>query len=202
MSMQDRFQERYEKGDTPWDSGKPDYNLINIVTQKPILSCKATDIGCGTGNNAIWLAQHGFEVTASDVSDTAIQKAQEKATAANVKCTFIVGDFLSQEIADAPFGFAFDRGCFHAFDSDKERARFAVTVAYVLDRGGLWLSLVGNADEYRDAPGPPRRTAKDIVTAVEPYFKILSLESGYFDSNHPNSPKAWICLMQKREQAL
>ena len=199
MSLQDRFEERYEKGDTPWDSGKPDYNLINIVTQKPILSCKAIDIGCGTSNNAIWLAQHGFEVTASDVSETAIQKAQEKATAANVKCTFIVGDFLSQEIAGTPFGFAFDRGCFHAFNSDKERIRFTENVASVLDRDGLWLSLIGNADEHRDGPGPPRRTAKDIVTAVEPRFEILSLESGHFDSIHPNPPRAWICLLQKRE---
>ena len=63
---------------------------------------------------------------------------------------------------------------------------------------GLWLSLLGNADELRHAPGPSQRTATDIVNSVEPYFEILSLVSSYFGSNRPNPPKAWVCLMRKR----
>jgi len=65
MTVEDRYRERYKSGDTPWDIGRPDFNLVEIVTQKPILSCKALDIGCGTGDNAIWLARRrcgGFRV--------------------------------------------------------------------------------------------------------------------------------------------
>jgi methyl halide transferase len=57
---------------------------------------------------------------------------------------------------------------------------------------------VGNADERRQAPGPPQRTARDIVLEAEPFFEILSLTSTHFGSNHKNPPRARRCLMQKR----
>ena len=116
MTNADRFQKRYESGDTPWDIGKPDVNLIQTVTAAPIEPCKALDIGCGTGDNSIWLAEQKFQVTGIDASETAIQQAIEKALQANVQCSFMVMDFLTNKIAGAPFGFAFDRGCFHHFE--------------------------------------------------------------------------------------
>jgi SAM-dependent methyltransferase len=199
MPAERRFQERYASGDTPWDIGKPDINLIQTVTAIGLGPCKALDIGCGTGDNSIWLAQKNFQVTGVDISEIAIDKAREKkASQAKVKCTFWVIDFLTNKIAGAPFGFVFDRGCFHALSSDEERRNFAENVAAHLEKDGLWLSLVGSADEQRQGPGPPRRTARDIVNAVEPYLEILSLVSGYFGSNRPDPPKAWVCLMRKR----
>jgi len=199
MSVNKRFKERYKTGNTPWDIGKPDFNLIETVTKIPIESCKALDIGCGTGDNSIWLAQKQFQVTGTDVSEIAIEKAKEKALKNNVKCTFLVVDFFKSRIEGAPFGFVFDRGCFHTFDSNKERKKFAKNVASNLEKNGLWLSLIGSADERRQGPGPPQRTANDIVAAMEPYFEILSLFSSHFDSNRQNPPKCWVCLMQKRD---
>jgi methyl halide transferase len=199
MSVKKRFKERYKTGNIPWDIGKPDFNLIETVTKIPIESCKALDIGCGTGDNSIWLAQKQFQVTGTDVSEVAIETAKEKALKNNVKCTFLVVDFFKDRIEGAPFGFVFDRGCFHTFDSNKERKKFAKNVASNLEKNGLWLSLIGSADERRQGPGPPQRTANDIVAAVEPYFEILSLFSSHFDSNRQNPPKCWVCLMQKRD---
>ncbi|WP_084413420.1 class I SAM-dependent methyltransferase [Desulfovirgula thermocuniculi] len=198
MTIEKHYKKRYETGDTPWDIGKPDFNLIQTVTTMAIRPCKALDIGCGTGDNSIWLAQNNFDVVGIDTSEIAIQKAIEKASKANVKCTFIVTDFLKNKIGGAPFGFAFDRGCFHLLNSDEERKIFAKNVADHLEKDGLWLSIIGNADEQRDGPGPPQRTARDIVNSVEPYFEILSLVSGHFGSNRPNPPRAWVCLMRKR----
>jgi SAM-dependent methyltransferase len=198
MTAEERFKKRYESGDTPWDIGKPDTNLIQTVTTMSIEPCKALDIGCGTGDNSIWLAQKNFQVTGVDISDIAIQKAIDKASKADVECTFMVIDFLNNKIDGAPFGFVFDRGCFHSLTSDEERLRFAGNVAWHLEKDGRWLSLVGSADELRHGPGPPRRTARDIVNAVEPHFEILSLVSSHFGSNRPDPPKAWVCLMQKR----
>jgi SAM-dependent methyltransferase len=156
------------------------------------------EIGCGTGDNAIWLSQQNFHVLGIDTSEIAIEKAKEKASKANTKCDFLVSDILTSHIEGAPFGFVFDRGCFHTMGSDKERKRFAENVNGHLGKDGLWLSLLGNADEQRDGPGPPQRTARDIVNAVEPYFEILSLASGHFGSNRPNPPRAWVCLMRTR----
>ncbi len=198
MKVKEPYKERYETGHIPWDIGKPDFNLIQTVNKMDIGPCKALDIGCGTGDNSIWLSQKNFQVIGIDISKIAIEKAQEKASKTNVKCTFIVMDFLTNKIENSPFGFAFDRGCFHSLDSDEERRRFAANVYIHLEKDGLWLSLVGNADEKRQGPGPPQRTATDIVNSVEPYFEILSLVSGYFGSNSQDPPRAWVCLMRKR----
>jgi SAM-dependent methyltransferase len=198
MTVEERYRERYRSGDTPWDVGQPDFNLVDVVTQEPIPGCKALDIGCGTGDNSIWLAQKGFQVMGTDTSDTALEKAKEKASKAHVECDFMLVDFLKNKIEGAPFGFVFDRGCFHSFDSEDDRARFAQNVAAHLDKDGLWLTIVGNADEHRQGPGPPQRSAGDIVLAVEPCFEILSLISSRFGSKHSNPPRAWRCLMQKR----
>ena len=198
MTVEERYRERYQSGNTPWDAGQPDCNLIDVVAQQPIPSCKALEIGCGTGDNAIWLAQNRFQVIAVDVSDIAIEKAKEKASKANVECDFMRVDFLTTTIECAPFDFVFDRGCFHSFGSEDDRSRFAQNVATHLAEAGLWLTLVGNADEIRQGSGPPQRKAGDIVLAVEPYFEILFLQSSYFGSNRPNPPRAWKCLMQKR----
>ncbi|HWP97238.1 MAG TPA: class I SAM-dependent methyltransferase [Syntrophomonadaceae bacterium] len=196
--IEEGYKKRYKAGDTPWDIGKPDFNLIQTITTMDIKPCKALDVGCGTGDNSIWLAQNKFDVIGADTSEIAIQKAMEEASKANVKCTFIVIDFLTNKIKGVPFDFVFDRGCFHSLNSDEERKSFAENVSAHLEKDGLWLSIVGNADEHRDAPGPPQRAARDIVNSVEPYFEILSLVSSHFGSNRPNPPRAWVCLMRKR----
>ena len=198
MTIEGRYRERYKSGDTPWDISQPDFNLIEVVTQKPIPSCKALDIGCGTGDNSLWLARNRFQVIGTDTSEIALEKAKEKASKADVECDFMLVDFLKNKIDGAPFGFVFDRGCFHSFSSEDDRRRFARNVAAHLEEDGLWLTIVGNADEPRQGPGPPQRTAGDIVLAVEPYFKVLSLISSHFGSNNPDPPGAWRCLLQKR----
>jgi methyl halide transferase len=113
MSVEDHFRQAYKEGSPPWDIGKPDFNLVKTVTTLPNRSLSALEIGCGTGDNAIWLAQQGFQVVGIDVSDIAIQKAHEKAADANAQCTFFVQDFLKSHVEGSPFGFVFDRGCFH-----------------------------------------------------------------------------------------
>ncbi len=200
MTEQNRFIDRYKTGDIPWDVGKPETNLTETVKRRAVKGCKALEIGCGTGDNSIWLAANGFDVTGIDLSEIAIERAGEKALEAGAKCVFVVSDFLTAKLKRAPFGFAFDRGCFHSFRSEEEQRRFAAKVAAHLEADGLWLTIMGTADEHREdeESGPPQHTARDIVMAVEPFFEILSLESGLFTSNSPTPHKAWICLMRKR----
>ena len=52
--------------------------------------------------------------------------------------------------------------------------------------------------EIREGQGPPKRSAFNVVKGIEPYFKILSLKTGFFDSLNETDAKIWICLMQKR----
>lgn len=196
--MENRFEERYRTGDTPWDHDTPDTNLINMVSHRPIAQCKALDIGCGTGSNAIWLAGQQFTVTGCDISQTAIEIARTKASGSHADCSFIVADFLADSIPGSPFGFVFDRGCLHSFGTAEERMQFSENVFSHLESGGLWLTLTGNADEPEREVGPPRLTANELTADVEPCFEIISLTTGHFASRQPDPPRAWVCLLRKR----
>ncbi|MFC1742589.1 class I SAM-dependent methyltransferase [Candidatus Riflebacteria bacterium] len=198
MSVERRFIKRYEIGDTPWDAGETDNNLIEVVEKQKIAPCKALEVGCGNGDNAIWLARKGFVVTGLDISDIAAENAREKAKLAGVECHFTGADFFNDRIPGTPFGFIFDRGCFHTFDAPEERTKYAEIVAANLDNNGHWLTLIGNADERTEEPGPPRRAANDIVSACEPFLEILLLYSSQFTSKKPVPPRNWVCLMKKR----
>ncbi|MGA7307266.1 MAG: class I SAM-dependent methyltransferase, partial [Rhodothermales bacterium] len=170
---QARWDQRYVDGDLPWDSGKPDVHLRSVIEELGIKPGKGLEIGCGTGTNSIWLAEEGFEMTGLDVSKTAIVQADGKAAAAGVDCRFLVRDFLADEVPGAPFDFVYDRGCFHVFDGDDERSRFASRVAELLAPEARWHSLIGSTDGPPRDSGPPRRSAAEIIAAVEPHFEIL-----------------------------
>jgi methyl halide transferase len=192
------WDERYVTGNLPWDTQRHDRYLEQVVVGRPVAPCPAIDLGCGTGSNAIWLAQREFHVTAVDISPTAIKMARENGEREGVDVEFLVADILSDPLPNEPFAFAFDRGCFHSFDDPKERAAFAETVWQHLAGDGLWLSLIGSTDGPVRGVGPPRRSVLDIASAVEPRFQVLSLNATHFDSDQADPPQAWACLMRRR----
>ena len=200
MLQENRFDERYAKGEIPWDLGRVDANLVRMIEKWPVDPCRALDIGCGTGDNSIWLAREGFDVMGVDISALAIEKARRKARLSGIECRFLVADFLKNEVEGVPFGFAFDRGCFHSIDSPEEQIVFVQNVAEHLGSDGLWLSLVASTDAPQRDPGPPRHSAVEVATAAEPFFEILSLVSGHLDSNRPDPIRCWVCMMKKRER--
>ena len=64
-----------------------------LITQVEDLSAgRALEIGCGAGANAIWLAERGWEVTAIDLSDVAVNKAMQLAKERGVEVNFVVAD--------------------------------------------------------------------------------------------------------------
>jgi ubiquinone/menaquinone biosynthesis C-methylase UbiE len=196
--MINRFEERYKTGDLPWNIKRPDFNLVNTIKNFKIKPGKGLDVGCGTGDNVIWLSKQDFKMTGIDYSSTAIQLAQQKTKEMDIEASFHTLDFLTDQVPGGLFSFVFDRGCFHTFDSDQERSTYARNVHRLLEYDGLWLTLAGNYDDGRLDIGPPKRKALQIIQAVEPCFNILSLVSGRFDSNDAVPSKIWICLMQKR----
>lgn len=188
------WNEMYESGDAmPWDAGVPEPMLIEMLASGALGAGRALDVGCGTGTNAIYLAQHGFEVLGIDLAPRAVERATAKANGA---ARFMATDFLAAP-PEGQFDLVFDRGCFHCFDAPEQRAQFAANVARLLAPKGRWLSLVGSTDGPPRQSGPPRRSALDITTALEPVLEIVSLRAAEFDvESHP--ARAWIVLATKR----
>ncbi len=191
------WNDRYASGDMPWDTGQPDPLLVAFVESGGIAPGRALEIGAGTGTNAIWLAQHGFDVVGVDLSPLAVEKARAKLPGSSLRCRFAVNDFLAAAPPGGPFDFVFDRAVLHVFDEHEDRCRFAARVAAVLTDGGLWLSLSGSTEGPARDTGPPRRTAREIIGAIEPELELVELRAAEF-SSQTETVKGWRCLSRRR----
>lgn len=198
MSKPKDFEKRYQAGDLPWDIGERDVNLEHVLKEYSIRPCSVLELGSGTGSDAVWLAKQGFRVTALDVSSTAVDMARGKASDAGVNIDFVVADIFKDRIPEGPFDFVVDRGCFHIFDLPEERSGLAETVWERLAPDGYWFSIIGSIDGPELQEGPPRRSVLDIAAAMEPRFEIVYLKAIELDTNLPQPPRAWACLMRRR----
>lgn len=189
------WNESYASGQLPWDTGQPEPLLVEFVCSGAVIPGPALEIGAGTGTNAIWMAERGFDVIGVDVSPLAVERAHAKMEGRALRCRFVASDFLAAPPPDGPFQFVFDRGCFHVFDEPAERQRFAAQVSAALAPRGLWLSLIGSTEGPPREVGPPRRSARDVTLAIEPALEIVELRSAEFRGTNAN---AWFCLSRQR----
>lgn len=197
MSEIPSWEERYRTGDVPWDTGNPSSELKRVLAEEKIQPCRAIDLGCGTGSNAIWLAQQGFEVTGLDVSKLAIEHAKEKARSAGVKVDFIAGDVCDPPDLGSPFQFFLDRGCYHCVRREIVW-EFLHTLESITAADAMGLVLAGNAKEPLD-PGPPVVTEQEIRNELGSLFEIVRLREFRFDAppGWTQQPLAWSCLLKK-----
>jgi len=190
------WNESYAAGDLPWDTGEPEPLLVEFVNADRVRPTRTLEIGVGTGTNALWLAERGFDVLGLDVAPLAVEQAKKKLNGRDLRCRFAALDFLAATPPDGPSHFVFDRGCFQVFDEPEERTHFAARVAAILAPGGLWLSLIGSTEGPPREVGPPRRSAREVTLALEPALEILELRGAEFRAH---DTKAWFCLSRRRE---
>src|SRR5438270_14092617 len=113
MAEAERWESRYQAGDIPWNTGHPSSELQQVVREEGIAPCRAIELGCGTGSNAVWLAEQGFDVTAVDLSATALKHAGQLASDRHARVRFVAADVLDVPDLGGPYDFFFDRGCYH-----------------------------------------------------------------------------------------
>jgi len=194
--------EVYEKGETPWNSGRVSTELQKVAAEFAIAPCRALEIGCGCGTNAIWLAQQGFDVTAFDLAPPAIERARRAASRAGVKINIFVGDALALPDLGGPFDFIFDRGVYHHLRLTRLSA-FLRTLTRFCSRNGHYLTLAGNANEHMpNEMGPPRATAFEIVSELGAAFELIQLREFRFDTARTGGefhPLAWSAFWRRQQ---
>src|SRR5262245_25980086 len=109
MAGRNLYNAGYRLGRMPWEIG-PRQELVSLVSSGRIQPVRALDLGCGTGANAIYLAQHGFQVTGLDFSRTALAKAEASAAAAGVEVRFVEDDLTAIRHDLGTFDFLLDYG--------------------------------------------------------------------------------------------
>jgi len=199
MSDVHHWNSRYADGALPWDVGRPDMHLVRFLSAEP-KPLRILEIGCGTGTNAVWMAQQGHDVTAVDLAPLAVERATERAAAAGVSVRLSVANILQDTVAGGPFDLVYDRGVFHVFDAAADRERFAAQVAAHLVEGGRWFSVAGSTEGPARDSGPPRRSLRDVAEAVEPHLEVVELAGTRFSDEEegPGKAAAWRTLSRKR----
>ncbi|MFL6359045.1 MAG: class I SAM-dependent methyltransferase, partial [Nitrososphaeraceae archaeon] len=118
----------------PWYNENLDSDLENELDCRKITGGKFLDLGTGPATQAILLAKRGFNVTASDLSEAAINRARN--VYANEKnVNFIVDDILNSKLKANKFDYIFDRGCFHVL-LPADRQRYITKIKQILKDNG------------------------------------------------------------------
>jgi SAM-dependent methyltransferase len=122
-------------GRAPWDMGGPRPELVRLVESGNLQPGRAIDLGCGTGDNVIYLAQQGFDVIGVEISPRAIGKARRRAQTAGASPTLLVGDVTNLMEADGPFDLVVDNGCLHSLMGREARAAYMKTLLRLTQPG-------------------------------------------------------------------
>jgi SAM-dependent methyltransferase len=157
------------------------------------------EIGCGTGNDAIYLAGKGFDVTAIDIAPTALNIAERKAAKAGVKVNWLLADVLRPPRLE-PFDFAYDRGCYHEV-RQHHRQQYVEALRKLTrpDSKILILAASANRDHYWRFEGPPRVRERDIRRDFAAGFRLVRLQEFRFDPAPPEreGPLAWSIFLER-----
>lgn len=134
-------------------STEPATFLVEVANRFPEHS-RILDVGGGSGRNAIWLAQHGYEVTIADISAPGLELAQAAAAEAEVSVQTIVMDFDIDPIPPGPWDVIVD---FHFI----KRYLFA-GFRDVLKPGGLVVFCRATTKNLERNERPPRPYLLDV----------------------------------------
>jgi SAM-dependent methyltransferase len=122
----------------PWDIGAAQPVVIEAERADRFHGA-VVDVGCGPGDNAIFLAGQGHQVTGIDVAATAIEQAGQRAKEGGVDIQFTVADATSLEGFEGRFDSVLDAACYHCLTEDARHAY--ATALHRATRPGALLTL-------------------------------------------------------------
>ncbi len=114
--------------------------LAKLVESGRISPGRAIDLGCGVGNEVIYLAKNGFDATGVDFSATAIKMARDKAHSAGVEATFIRDDLTNLRHVTGTFDLVIDYGALNDL-TQNERDQYMNSVLPLTHSGSRYLLM-------------------------------------------------------------
>ncbi|MBI5561653.1 MAG: class I SAM-dependent methyltransferase [Deltaproteobacteria bacterium] len=179
----------------PWFHIGLDPDLTEAIDALGMTGGTVLDIGTGPGTQAIALAELGYRVTATDLSDAAIKKAFLLARKKRLNIDFVLDDILKCSL-DARFDLVLDRGCFHVLDPGS-RAGYINTVHGLVSPGGYLMLKCFSVLETAMQGGPYRFSPEDIQRLFGKGFIVASVKETVFHGQLTPLPKALFCVMKK-----
>ena len=177
------FAFQYLLNNPPWDTGITPPEVYQFLEENsPGI---ALDLGCGTGTNALTIADYGWKVTGIDYVPKAIRIARRKARQAGLvdRVKFQVGDVLDLNSLEGKHDLVLDIGCFHSF-SGMDIDRYARNVLNNLSPGG---SLLLYAHLKKD-PGSSHGASEEDISVLGKFLPLIQRQDG---DEGASRPSAW-----------
>ncbi len=175
----------------PWDTNQTPPELYEYMEANP--PGRALDLGCGTGTNAIKLAENGWQVTGVDFVPKAIRSARKKAKQAAVDIEFYIGDVTKLDYIKGSFDLILDIGCYHVLNPSGMRA-YRNNVMRLLAPGGTYMIYLFFKMEDRDSGSKgSNATEADLVPFLD-FMDLVKREDGL---DRGDSRSAWITYLRR-----
>ena len=200
--LQGNWEETYRRtpsAELPWNAGMADGDLKELLLNPALIPGKAYDLGCGPGHDAAFLAQRGWDVTAVDLSPSAVKLAKETAARTGVegKIRFLVWNVLNlPQSGDAAL--VHDRGCFHTLPSETWPG-YIRTASGLLAKGGFLTLKVFSVKTPKTTggAGPYRFNEGELRSLFENDFDWISMRENFFHG--PYRPYSLFCVLRKKK---
>ena len=179
----------------PWFNASLDPDVEEALLTFELRNGSVLDLGTGPGTQAIALAEQGFQVIATDLSETAIRQAAAKAKQKGLEISFRQDDILNSHL-DQSFDLILDRGCFHVLPP-QSRGAYVQTVANLL-KPKRYLFLKCFSQEETREQGPYRFTPEEIQQIFAERFHLRSVAQTVYHGTLNPLPKALFCILEKR----
>lgn len=145
------FQKLRAAGKTSWDEqADPEANFDRFV-MRPFLEeslggmprvlhgLSALEVGCGSGPICCFLAARGWAVRGIDVSQTALEMAQQNAAQRGLNVQFDAADICSMPEQPDRYDLVIDGHCLHCLVCDEHRREALTAIGRLLKPDGLFL---------------------------------------------------------------
>jgi len=190
-----RYQETPVEG-LPWFHAGLDSDIDAALTALNLNTGSLLDLGCGPGTQSAALAQRGFAVTGTDISQTAIEAARQRAANAGLDIDFQTDDVLNSGL-QGPFDVLVDRGVFHSFADKADQQAYVATAKRLLPDGGILLLKCFHKDETCEMGPSGRYNEADIGGFFGDGFTIIEMHASHFDGTIKPTPKALFCILKR-----
>lgn len=193
----------YQTKDTTkvgWFQPVPQVSIELIVDLNLPHNASIIDVGGGDSLLVDWLLQEGYgQVTVLDISESALQKAQQRLGKSASKVTWKVSDILEFE-PKAKFDLWHDRAVFHFLTETKDQQTYRSLVEQSISSGGYLLLMTFSKSGPKSCSGLP--VEQYDIADLEAFFsrEFELVKSFNYDHITPSgsAQNYTVCLLKRR----